>query len=93
MDLLLQVHSLVCILDHLAMGVQLHDDGGGADVLAFLDLAKRVFGFVVQLLVQSVSPKAFASVVEPQTATTRIIVYCTCTQTPFLRLYPICEIL
>ena len=51
MDLLLQVHSLVCILDHLAMGVQLHDDGGGADVLAFLDgLVGRQEWFVLHEL-------------------------------------------
>ena len=37
MDLLLQVRSLICVLDHLAVRVQFDDDGGRADVLALLD--------------------------------------------------------
>ena len=36
-DLLLQVRSLICVLDHLAVRVQFDDDGGRADVLALLD--------------------------------------------------------
>lgn len=36
-DLLLQVCSLICVLDHLAVRVQFDDDGGRADVLALLD--------------------------------------------------------
>ena len=36
-DLLLQVRSLICVLDHLAVRVQFDDDGGRADVLTLLD--------------------------------------------------------
>lgn len=51
MDLLLQVRPLVCVLDHLAVGVQFDDDGGRTDVFALLDgLVGRQERFVLYKL-------------------------------------------
>ena len=51
MDLLLQVRPLVCVLDHLAVGVQFDDDGGRTDVFALLDgLVGRQERFVLYQL-------------------------------------------
>ena len=41
-DLLLQVRSLICVLDHLAVRVQFDDDGGRADVLALVGRQERL---------------------------------------------------